>query len=222
MEKYAVIVAGGSGARMNNPVPKQFLELQGKPVLMHTLERFYKADPTIRFIVVLPPSAFDVWKELCIRHQFTIKHSLAGGGETRFHSVKNGLAMIQDEGLVAVHDGVRPLVSAAFINRLFKEAAVFKNVVPVVPVAYSLREIIGISNRPVDRTQFRIVQTPQLFRISEMKKAFEQPYRESFTDEATVMEQSGAAIHLTEGEDTNIKITTPADLLFAETILASW
>jgi len=221
MEKFAVIVAGGSGTRMKNAVPKQFLPLKGLPVLLHTLQAFEKADPEITLIVVLPADHIKTWEEICGKYAGMPKHHVAGGGETRFHSVKNGLASITGDGLVGVHDGVRPLITPGFINSLYAIAAKTGHAIPVIPVKESLRAIEKNNSTSVDRNKFFMVQTPQVFRVNELKGAFRQPYSEAFTDEATVMELAGHRIITCEGEENNIKLTTPRDFLFAKAVLDS-
>lgn len=220
MKKYAVVVAGGSGTRMQSVVPKQFLLLKDKPVLLHTLTRFYEADPSIQLILVLPEMHKSRWEEICQHYQFTVKHTVISGGPTRFHSVKSGLSVIQENGLVAVHDAVRPLISKGFINRLFDEAEKKGNAIPVLPVQETMRLIQAGRSESVDRSLYRIVQTPQIFYVDKIKKACSQDYQDSFTDEATVMEMSGEQIFLVEGERFNIKITTPEDLTAAEKLMA--
>lgn len=221
MKNYAVIVAGGSGTRMQSMIPKQFLLLQAKPVLMHTLSRFYDAKLQLTLIVVLPESYIDYWKELCLRHHFIIPHEIVKGGETRFESVKNGITLITENGLVAVHDAVRPLISNTFIVNLYDTAGKQGNAVPVIQVNETIRIISGDSSKTVDRSGLRIVQTPQVFNSGTLKLAFNQQYNAAFTDEATVMEMAGEKIFLVDGEPSNIKITNQKDLIFAEAFLKS-
>lgn len=215
LARYVLIVAGGSGRRMETEVPKQFLLLNGKPVLMHTFEVFYRFSSTISFVLVLPDNEIALWKQLCMDYSFTIPHYIVTGGDTRFQSVKNGLSLIKEECIVAVHDGVRPLTSIATIEKAFAKAELHGNAVPVIPVNESLREMIGQKSAPADRSRFFIVQTPQCFRISLLKEAYKQTYQEGFTDDATVVEALGETIHLTEGNFENIKITYPTDLKIA-------
>ena len=215
---WAIIVAGGSGMRMQSDVPKQFLELFGKPILMHSIKAFTDAFENIRVVVVLPPSQIGYWQKLCCQYGFSLPHEVAEGGDTRFHSVKNGLSLLPKEGLVAVHDGVRPLVSRQTIARCFGEAASCGNAVPVVPVIDSVREIGGSTNRMLDRSALRLIQTPQVFNIALLKKAYEQEYIPAFTDDASVFEKAGHVIRLVEGNVENIKITTPNDLVVAEAL----
>jgi 2-C-methyl-D-erythritol 4-phosphate cytidylyltransferase len=219
MKKYAIIVAGGTGSRMGTEVPKQFLLLAGKPVLMHTIDAFSRFEPEIKIIVVLHPNFYDHWHKLCADHNFSIKHVLAQGGAMRYHSVKNGLELIDSDGLVAVHDAARPLISFALINRLFSEAITQGSAIPALPVTDTIRTIEGGRVHIVDRTFLRTIQTPQVFRIGLLKEAYDQPYQNSFTDDAAVLEALGKTIHLTDGEPQNIKITHPVDLLFAEAFL---
>ena len=216
---FVIIVAGGKGLRMGADLPKQFLPIGGKPVLMHTLEAFHKADAAMRLILVLPQSQQTYWKSLCEEYAFSIPHQVADGGETRFHSVKNGLALVDEAGLVGVHDGVRPFASIEVIRRCYAEAARYKAVVPVIDVVETVRVLQGEDSQTVDRNQYKLVQTPQVFDVALLKQAYQQPYTPNFTDDASVVEACGQKIHLTEGNRENIKITTPFDLKIAETIL---
>jgi 2-C-methyl-D-erythritol 4-phosphate cytidylyltransferase len=211
---WAIIVAGGSGSRMQSDVPKQFLELCGKPILMHSIAAF--ADESVRTVVVLPPSQIAYWQELCSRYGFTLPHDIVDGGTTRFHSVKNGLSALPGKGLVAIHDGVRPLVSRQTIIGCFRGAACYGCAIPVVPVIDTVREVSGLTSRTLDRSALRLIQTPQVFDIALLKKAYEQEYTPAFTDDASVFEKAGHTIHLTEGNAENIKITTRIDLVMAE------
>lgn len=218
MQKYAIVVAGGSGTRMKSELPKQFIKLAGKPILMHTLEAFHFDD--IQIILVLPESQIPYWKELVDEHQFKIPHNIIAGGEQRFHSVKNGLSSIKaDDGLVAIHDGVRPLIKRQIISESFEQAKRAGNAIVSIQLKDSIRSITPHSNQQEDRTNFRLIQTPQTFKIQLIKRAFEQEYTPSFTDDASVLEQAGHSINLIEGDYKNIKITTPEDLLVAETLL---
>ena len=216
---FVIIVAGGKGLRMGADLPKQFLPIGGKPVLMHTLEAFHKADAAMRLILVLPQSQQTYWKSLCEEYAFSIPHQVADGGETRFHSVKNGLALVDEAGLVGVHDGVRPFASIEVIRRCYAEAVRYKAVVPVIDVVETIRMVQGDDSQTVDRNQYKLVQTPQVFDVALLKQAYQQPYTPNFTDDASVVEAYGEKIHLTEGNRENIKITTPFDLKIAETIL---
>lgn len=217
MKTFAIIVAGGKGLRMGGDVPKQFLPIGGKPVLMHTIEAFREALDDVQIVLVLPAEQHDYWQKLCKDYNFRSPELIATGGETRFHSVKNGLALLpeDDEAVVGVHDGVRPFVSRDTIQRCFGTAAEGKAVVPVVPVVETLRQILpdGSSiTRP--RNEYRLVQTPQTFPLALLKRAYEQPYSEVFTDDASVVEAMGKGITMVEGNRENIKLTTPADLKF--------
>ena len=215
-----LIVAGGRGTRMGGPQPKQFLELAGRPVLMHTLEAFDRWDASARLIVVLPEDQIDTWKRLCEAHVFGRIHRVVAGGETRFHSVQNGLGAVASDGLIAVHDGVRPLVAPSVIAACFAAAADGGAAVPVVPVVESVREIDADGDsRPVDRTRLRVVQTPQVFRADVLRAAYCLPYDPRFTDDASVVEASGVAVRLVPGNRENIKLTTPMDLLLAEQLM---
>lgn len=215
-----LIVAGGRGTRMGGPQPKQFLELAGRPVLMHTLEAFDRWDASARLIVVLPEDQIDTWKRLCEAHVFGRIHRVVAGGETRFHSVRNGLDAVASDGLIAVHDGVRPLVAPSVIAACFAAAADGGAAVPVVPVVESVREVDADGgSRPVDRTRLRVVQTPQVFRADVLRAAYCLPYDPRFTDDASVVEASGVAVRLVPGNRENIKLTTPMDLLLAEQLM---
>ena len=217
--QYVIITAGGMGSRMGTSTPKQFLELNGTPVIMHSILAFLNYSESIKLILVLPENSVSDWKELCIKHQFNVDHEFCPGGKTRFESVKNGLEHVDDEGLVAVHDAVRPLASQSLIKRCFEEASLHGNSVPAIPLKDSVRETSGNDNRSVDRNKFMMIQTPQVFDTLRIKKAYEQAYRTSFTDDATVVESVGVKINLVEGEHSNIKITTKEDLALAETLI---
>ncbi|MEQ6119735.1 2-C-methyl-D-erythritol 4-phosphate cytidylyltransferase [Reichenbachiella sp. MALMAid0571] len=219
MNKYAIIVAGGRGIRMGMDVPKQFLILAQKPVLMHTLEAFHEAIPDLQIILVLPSDQIKTWELLKEEYSFGIVHKIVGGGETRFDSVKNGLNLVSEDSLVAIHDGVRPLVCKEIIIQSFDEASVFGNAVTSVKLKESIRKISENGNRSVDRNAYRSIQTPQTFKSSLIKSAFDRAKHSDFTDDAGVLENSGVKIHLIDGDYTNIKITTKDDLLFAESLL---
>lgn len=218
---YVIIVAGGKGLRMGGEIPKQFLPIGGKPVLMRTMERFHEYDPTLKIILVLPKDQQELWQELCQKHDFKIMHQVANGGETRFQSSKNGLALIpdEDEGVVAIHDGVRPFVSTDVIERCFDAARDDFAAIPVVPVTDTLRYIDRGHGHNVLRDHFRSVQTPQCFDISLAKQAFDQPYRETFTDDASVIESLGCQVTMVEGNRQNLKLTTPFDMMIAELLI---
>ena len=216
--KYAIIVAGGSGSRMKSNLPKQFIEIGGLPILMHTLKQFKQADADIELILVLPESQFEFWRELCEIHgafMKTLPHQLVAGGKSRFQSGKNGLDIIENEGLVAIHDGVRPFVSAEIINESFRIAE--QKGTAVVSVAS--KDSVRVNGQAIDRTTVRLIQTPQTFQISLLKKAFETEELAAFTDDASVAEYAGFKINLIEGSYENIKVTTPEDLLWAEVLL---
>lgn len=218
-ERYAIIVAGGRGLRMGGELPKQFLPLSGKPVLMRTLELF--EGEVSQIILVLPEDHIPFWQELCQQYHFTLTHTVALGGETRFHSVRSGLSHLPQAGLVAVHDGVRPLASRALIRRSFEEAERSGAALPACPVTDSLRlrQDEGKSEA-VDRSRYVAVQTPQTFDLGRLQQAYEQAYSPLFTDDASVYEAASlGSITLIDGEETNIKLTTPRDLLLAELLL---
>lgn len=216
MNKYVIIVAGGRGLRMGSELPKQFLLLGGKPVLMHTIEAFYRYDADIQIVLVLPRDHQDYWKSLCSSYHFEIPHRIVDGGETRFHSVRNGLQVIGGTGLVGVHDGVRPFVSKEVIERCYLEAEQKQAVIPVVEVVETVRHLQGDESSTVPRNEYRLVQTPQVFSVPLLKKAYLQPYSPSFTDDASVVESFGEKVFLTEGNRENIKITTPFDLIIGK------
>jgi len=217
--KIALIVAGGKGERMNSEIPKQFLEIQGKPILMHTLDVFHRFDQAMQLILVLPEVQFDYWKELCSKHQFNVQHQVVAGGKTRFESVQNGLSVIPSEALVAIHDGVRPLVSFETIERCFNAAQMYGAAIPVFEMVESVRQITENGSKSVDRNAYKLVQTPQIFDAGLLKKAYEQPFSALFTDDASVVEAFGQKVELVEGNRENIKITTSFDLQIAETLL---
>jgi len=219
LKKYVIIVAGGFGTRMNNSVPKQFLLLAGKPVLFHTINAFFSYNNEISIILVLPSSQISKWKELCDENHLTIPHNIVEGGETRFHSVKNGLKSIEEAGLIAIHDGVRPLVSNETISRVYNTAEKLGTAIPVLSVNDSIREISNKTNKSVNRNNLKIVQTPQCFKSEIINKAYQQSYNEMFTDDATVVEKTGEEIFLVDGNNENIKITTAIDLLIAENLI---
>lgn len=218
---YIIIVAGGKGLRMGSDIPKQFLPIGGKPVLMRTLERFRQYSPTLQIILVLPKAQQDYWQKLCKEYAFDIDYQLADGGETRFHSVQHGLALIPDdaEGVVGVHDGVRPFPSIDVIRRCYDTAREKKAVIPVIPVVETVRHLKGKTSETVPRNDYRLVQTPQCFDIQLLKAANRQPYNDGFTDDASVVEAYGFDITLVEGNRENIKITTPYDLKIAEVLI---
>ncbi len=228
---YVIIVAGGKGLRMGSDIPKQFLPIGGKPVLMRTLECFRKYSEDLQIILVLPKTQQAYWQELCREYNFKVEYLLADGGETRFHSVQHGLALIPDdaEGVVGVHDGVRPFPSIEVIARCYETARTAKAVIPVIPIVETVRElgsgesrIDTLNSQPsktVPRDRYRLVQTPQTFDIQLLKAANRQPYNDGFTDDASVVESYGHPITLVEGNRENIKITTPYDITVAEAII---
>lgn len=224
---YVIIVAGGKGLRMGADIPKQFLPVGGKPVLMRTLERFREYAADLQIILVLPKAHQDYWRELCQQYNFDVEYTLANGGETRFHSVQNGLALVPDdaEGVVGVHDGVRPFPSVEVIRNCYETARTAKAVIPVIPIVETVRHLVSESNVQrsitVPRGDYRLVQTPQTFDIQLLKAANRQPYNDGFTDDASVVEAYGFDITLVEGNRENIKITTPFDMTIAEALLNS-
>ena len=220
VKKYCIIVAGGSGRRMKSAIPKQFLLLEGKPLLMHTIERFHSFDSAIEIILVLPSEHHSLWRGLVREYSFEISHKTVPGGEERFHSVRAGLACVTEESLVAVHDGVRPLVSHDTIWRCFADAEEFGTAVPFIEPADSVRILSGDVSKPCHRNEVRLIQTPQVFRSSLIIAAYDREYDPSFTDDAAVAEAAGVTIHLTHGNRENIKITTPEDLTVAHALIS--
>ena len=218
---YIIIVAGGKGLRMGSDIPKQFLPIGGKPVLMRTLERFREYSDDIQIILVLPEAQQEYWHQLCDEYHFDVEYTLANGGQTRFHSVQNGLAKVPDDaqGVVGVHDGVRPFPSIEVIKNCYETARTKKAVIPVIPVVETVRHLEGEKSVTVPRGDYRLVQTPQTFDIQLLKAANRQPYNDGFTDDASVVESYGYEITLVEGNRENIKITTPYDLKIAEVLI---
>lgn len=224
MTDYIIIVAGGKGTRMGTEMPKQFLPIGGKPILMRTIERFHEYSKALNIILVLPHEQQEYWQQLCEKHGFGIPHTIADGGDSRFQSSKNGLAVIPEDadGVVGIHDGVRPFVSVATIERCFDTAREAYACIPVMPVTDTLRFINRADGgRNVLRSDYRIVQTPQTFDLGLLRQAFRQPYREQFTDDASVVESLGCAVKMVEGNRENIKITTPFDLQLADFLLTT-
>ena len=219
-KKFVIIVAGGSGLRMGADLPKQFLKISNLPILMHTLLQFKNYDEATKIILVLPNSQIEFWKELCNQHHFTSPHTIVKGGQTRYHSVQNGLNSIKDtQGLVAIHDGVRMFISTQEIQNTFDSALLNGSGVLSTSSKDSLRVITDGENKGVDRSKYRIIQTPQTFDLSLIKEAFKLPYQSTFTDDASVFENAGHKISLVEGTYKNIKITTPEDLIIADAFL---
>jgi 2-C-methyl-D-erythritol 4-phosphate cytidylyltransferase len=222
MKRYAIIVAGGKGLRMGGELPKQFIPVEGRPVLMRTLDAFHACDASIQLILVLPHDHQAYWHELCAQYQFAVPHRIADGGATRFHSVQSGLSLVDaSEALVAVHDGVRPFVSPEVIRRCYAEAEAHGAVVPVIPVVETVRQLVGEGSKTVARDAYRLVQTPQTFRATLLRRAYEQPYCDAFTDDASVVEALGSAVSLVDGNRENIKLTTPFDLIVAKALVDS-
>lgn len=207
--------------RMGSDIPKQFLPIGGKPVLMRTLERFREYSAELQIILVLPEAQQAYWHQLCEEYHFDVEYTLANGGQTRFHSVQNGLAKVPDDaqGVVGVHDGVRPFPSIEVIRNCYETARTAKAVIPVIPVVETVRHLEGENSKTVPRNDYRLVQTPQTFDIQLLKAANRQPYNDGFTDDASVVESFGYEITLVEGNRENIKITTPYDLKIAEVLI---
>ena len=219
MKQFSVIVAGGSGSRMNTEVPKQYLPINGLPVLMHTINAFHNYSQALDIIVVLPPKDIELWEELCEKYEFNLPVRIAPGGETRFQSVRNGLARIDSDGIVAIHDGVRPLVNKEIIAASYEIAALHGSAIAAVRLKESIRVTDKDQTKMADRSKYRIIQTPQTFQVSLIKGAYQIPEDSQFTDDASVLEKSGHKISLFEGSYKNIKITTPEDLIIAEAFL---
>lgn len=205
---------------MGGELPKQFIPIEGRPVLMRTLDTYHACDRSIQIVLVLPRDHQPYWQELCNEYDFCVPHRVADGGATRFHSVQNGLALVDEaDALVAVHDGVRPFVSHEVIMRCYEDAERCGAVVPVIPVVETVRQLLPKGSKTVNRDAYRLVQTPQTFRASLLRQAYEQPYRDAFTDDASVVEALGHTVHLVEGNRENIKLTTPFDLTIARALL---
>ncbi|MGV3768203.1 MAG: 2-C-methyl-D-erythritol 4-phosphate cytidylyltransferase [Chitinophagaceae bacterium] len=219
MKKYAVIVAGGSGQRMNSQVPKQFLPIKGKPLLYYALDTFLASYEDMHIILVLPEAFLDMGKEIIDGFFDPTRVTITVGGRTRFHSVQNGLALIDEESMIFVHDGVRCLLSTTLVRRCFDTALEFGTAIPAMPCKDSVRMLLEDGNEPVDRSNLVLIQTPQTFHSKILLPAFQIDYKEKFTDEATVVEAFGLKVHLVEGEENNFKITTPLDLLVAEQLI---
>lgn len=221
-KEFALIVAGGKGTRIKSSIPKQFIQLCGLPILMHTINAFYRYDENITVILVLPEDDFTLWEDLCLKFNFQKPLIIQKGGETRFQSVRNGLNCITEDGLVAIHDGVRPLVSDDIIGASFRLAAVHQSAVAAVRLKESIRMTDQDNTKAVDRSRFRLIQTPQTFQVSLIKKAYQIKEDPSLTDDASVAERSGHLISLFEGSYENIKVTTPEDLIIAEALMKAY
>ena len=223
-KEYALIVAGGIGTRFGSPTPKQFLKLRGKPVLMHTLETFHQYSENINIVLVLPPAEIPAWQSLVSEHRFNHDITIVNGGTSRFQSVKNGLDVIHGQSLIAIHDGVRPLVTPEMIGESFRLAAIYGSAIASVPLKESLRVIEDhdksyAKSRALDRSRYRIIQTPQTFQGDLIKRAYETDEDPMLTDDASVAERAGVPIHLFQGSYENIKITTPEDLMIADALM---
>lgn len=219
MKKYTIIVAGGTGSRMKGEIPKQFLLLNGKPVIIYSVEAFLAYDPSIKIIVVIHPDYMDYWDNLCLKFNISFPHAVVKGGKTRFESVKNGLKLINGEGLVAIHDAARPVITSGFISNLFAAASTYGSAIPAVPLNDTIRVVEGDTSRQADRTFLRAIQTPQVFKVSEIQRAYTQPYQQTFTDDGSVMEAAGFRVNLAEGRMENIKITHLQDIAVAEVLI---
>ncbi len=218
MKRFAIIVAGGSGQRMESSIPKQFLSINNEIVLMKSISSFHKFDSTLKIIVTIPEDHILYWNNLCNKHDFAIEHTVIKGGQTRYHSVKNALEKVADYGIVAIHDGVRPLVSQATIGQVFEIASKKGNAIPYIDLVDSIRFIDSDINKPADRNKYKLIQTPQAFDCNLIKKAYGQLWDESFTDDASLVEKLGVKINLVPGNRENIKITSQIDIKIAEAL----
>ena len=214
MKTQIIIVAGGRGQRMKSQIPKQFLLLKGQPILMHTIKQFSSFSSDI--FVVLPPSEIELWNALIKQYQFTIKHQIIEGGEERFFSVQNAIRKCDDNGVILIHDGVRPLVSKKTIQSVINTSLETFSAIPVLDIHDSVRMVVKKESMPVQREKYKLVQTPQGFKANLIKESYEQDYSFKFTDDASVFEAAGFSVSLVEGHKENIKITTPEDIQLAE------
>ncbi|SOD12290.1 2-C-methyl-D-erythritol 4-phosphate cytidylyltransferase [Pedobacter xixiisoli] len=219
MKFYAIIVAGGSGKRMQTTIAKQFLLLNNKPVMMHTLQAFYLSEVQPEIILVLSKNDHEYWKDLCLKYNFDIPHTLVEGGKERFHSVRNGLMTIKEDGVVAIHDAVRPVVSSSLITHSFKDALEIGNAIPCIKPSDSVRQLDDNSSKIIDRDKLVLIQTPQTFDLGQLRIAYQQSFSATFTDDASVVEAAGFPINLIEGNRNNIKVTYPEDLELASFLL---
>lgn len=218
MKKAVVIVAGGMGARMKHALPKQFMEIDSRPILFYTLQQFYLYDNEMQIILVLPDAHILFWKELIAALDFKIPHQICVGGETRYHSVKNGMEMVEKADYVAIHDGVRPFITPSFIDKLFYEAKQNGSAIPIKAINETIRKITDEYTEVLKRHELFLIQTPQVFKKDWLDKAYELPYNVAITDDALLIEQAGYKLHFTEGLISNIKITTPEDMILAKSI----
>lgn len=216
-----IVVAGGSGTRMGADIPKQFIELNGRPILMHTLENLEAMDSAMQLVLMLPENQIPFWNKLVEKHSFSVAHKVAAGGKTRFESVRNGLKMVSNADVIGVHDGVRPFVSERVVRSCFEMAQSNGAAIPVVPIIQSLRRIDVEPSKAVDRNTYRAVQTPQCFQAEILRKAYELAQGTEYSDDATVVESMGKNIYLVEGNEENIKITSPIDLKLARLIVGT-
>jgi len=216
LNKYVIITGGGSGSRMQQVLPKQFLEINGVPILFYSIAAFYKYDASIQIIITLPADYIDYWQNLILKKKFNINHQIVPGGKSRFESVKNGLNLVEEDSLIAIHDAVRPFISAEVIATSFLDAAICKSAIPVIPIVDSLRKVTSAGNTAINRNEIFAIQTPQTFESSALKEAYTVPESPQFTDDASVFEKNKNQIHLITGNPENIKITSPSDLVLAE------
>ncbi len=219
MKNYAIIVAGGTGSRMKGDIPKQFVLLNGKPVIVYSIEAFNNYDPDLQILLVIHPDYIEYWNKLSVQYKFSVPYKVVNGGETRFASVKNGLDSIETDGFVAIHDAARPLIDAGFIKQLFEQASVYGSAVPGIALNDTIRILENNTSRQLDRMLLRAMQTPQVFKVTELKYAYLQAFQALFTDDASVMQSAGFQLHLTDGRLENIKITIQKDFAFAELMM---
>jgi len=219
MDTYVIILAGGIGTRMELAIPKQFIPIDGLPVIMHTIQKFRDYDPKIEIVLALPDAHFSLWKDLCREFNFGVEHQIVRGGSERFFSVKNALDRVPDEAIVLIHDGVRPLVSEKTIDRVRQRAIEAGNAIPYIASPDSLRQVDGDMSIAVDRSKFVRIQTPQGFLAKKIKEAYKCDFKTTFTDDASVLESSGEKIELVLGNNRNIKITQPIDLVVVESLM---
>jgi 2-C-methyl-D-erythritol 4-phosphate cytidylyltransferase len=219
MEKYVLILAGGLGKRMNTSIPKQFIPIAGKPVLMHTIAKFKNHDPKMNILVIIPKVHIPLWKDLCTEFGFNIEHQIVSGGKERFYSVKNGLKRVPEDSLVLIHDGVRPLVSNETIKRVVNTSLEKGNAIPFLDISQSIRKLTKGKNRMINRNNIKIIQTPQGFHSNDIKEAYAKRYRNSFTDDASVLEALGHEINLVKGNNKNMKITSSTDIHLVDCLL---
>ncbi len=219
MDKYVLILAGGLGKRMNMDIPKQFIPIAGRPVLMHTIIKFREYDPKMQIVVIIPKEHIQLWKELCTEFSFNVEHQIVQGGKERFYSVRNGLKRVLNESLVLIHDGVRPLVSHETIERVVNTSIEKGNAIPYMDITQSVRKLYNGRSKMINRTNLKAIQTPQGFHSNMIKEAYAKRYRKSFTDDASVLEAIGYEINLVKGNNKNLKITNSTDIHLVDCLM---